>query len=171
VDARSAGAFGIGRVDVCDIGMPLEANKKVELEVRPVSASFGVGDPWQFRSDGTGQTDTVRKLIPQDADESRCKDPFPIPGQDEGKGLTLKQMAVMIMGTVVGGAAIFAFVVFVVIPMRKRRMVEIKCPSCGSAVPMDALDPKTDGFFCPACGKAGSWKGDAKSLEVAPPAS
>jgi DNA-directed RNA polymerase subunit RPC12/RpoP len=157
VDARAAGVFGVGRVEVCEQGLPLRA-APVALEVRPVSASFGVGEPWTFTSDGTGQTDPVRGGMPANADRDRAEDPFPIPGKDEGGGVTRKELAILVMGTVGGGAAFIAFVMFVLIPMRKRKMVDIKCPSCGSAVPVDALDPKTDGFFCPSCGSAGFWK-------------
>ncbi len=163
VDARAVGAFGIGRVDVCEQGLALEA-APATLEIRPVSATLGVGDPWIFDVDGSGETDPQRKLIPIGADESRCKDAFPIPGKDQGHGTTLKETAIVVMGAAVGIAAVAALLLFVVVPLRKRRMQDIACAACGAAVPVDALDPGTDGFFCPACGAAGFWKGRAGAV-------
>lgn len=157
VDARAAGVFGIGNVAVCEQGLPLQA-AAMTLDVRPVAASFAIGDAWGFASDGTGATDVDRVAVPRGADAERVAQPFPIPGQDEGGGATHKELAILVMGTVVGGALVIALLFFVVIPMRKRRIIEITCPSCHSKVPLDALDPKTDGFFCPSCGKAGFWK-------------
>jgi hypothetical protein len=167
IDVRAVGAFGIGRVDVCSQGLPIDPGPIV-LEVRPVSASFGVGEPWVFRSDGTGTTDVVRVSMPADANTDRAAAPFPTPGQEQGTA-TVKELAIVVMGVAVGGAALVALALFVLIPMRKRRMVNIKCPSCHSQVPVDALDPKTDGFFCPSCGAAGFWKGKSGTAVAATP--
>ena len=32
------------------------------------------------------------------------------------------------------------------------------CVLCHALIPVDVLDEKTDGFFCPSCGTAGLWK-------------
>ena len=32
--------------------------------------------------------------------------------------------------------------------------------------PVDTLDPKTDGFFCPSCGASGFWKGKTGEIEA-----
>ncbi|HEY4220927.1 MAG TPA: hypothetical protein VGO62_06280 [Myxococcota bacterium] len=165
VDARFAGVFGLGRVDVCEQGLAFSAGGPTHITVRPVSAAFGVGAPWRFDSDGSGQTDLVRTASPDSADRARIDEAFPVPGMDDHRGPSLKLLAVTIMSTVVGGALIAALIAFVIIPARKRRMKDIRCPSCGKQVPYDALDPKTDGFFCPACGAAGFWKG-AQSTDV-----
>jgi predicted RNA-binding Zn-ribbon protein involved in translation (DUF1610 family) len=158
VDARAAGVFGLGRVEVCDQGLEFAAGSPTHITVTPVSATLGRGEPWKFDDDGTGQTDVTRTLSPASADKSRISDPFPVPGMDDHKGPSLKMMAVGIMSTVVGGAALVALFAFIIIPARRRRMAEILCPSCGKKVPYDALDPKTDGFFCPSCGAAGFYR-------------
>lgn len=164
VDARAAGAYGLGRVEVCEQGMPFEGRVPTEIEVRPVSASFGVGAPWRFRSDGTGTTDLTRLSSPPGADPARILEPFPVPGEDDRRGPTTKEIAAAVMGTVVGGAGILALVFWVIIPARRRRLKDVRCPACGKDIPVDTLDPKSDGFFCPSCGASGIWKGEAKVL-------
>ncbi len=166
VDARYAGVFGLGRVEVCDQGLAFAPNKPTHITVKPVSASFGVGEPWKVDSDGTGATDLTRTGIPASADRSRIEDPFPVPGMDDHKGPPLKTVAVAIMGTAVGGAALVALFAWVIVPMRRRRITDVRCPSCGKNVPYDALDPETDGFFCPSCGAAGFWKGKGAAAEA-----
>lgn len=164
VDARAAGVFGLGRLEVCAQGLPLQAGDAVELEVRPVSAAFGVGAGWRFRSDGSGTSDIVRTAIPASADASRIAEPFPVPGAEALRGGDPKRIAATVMGAVVGGVTLVAFMVWVVIPARRRRLKNVACPTCGKGVPVDTLDPKTDGFFCPACGASGFWRGEAQAL-------
>lgn len=164
VDGRAAGAFGLGRVDVCEQGLPFTAGTPAEIEVRPVSASFGVGEPWMFTSDGTGVADLVRTRSPSSADAERIAQPFPIPGAADARGPTTKEIAAAVMGGVVGGATVLALVFWVIIPARRRRMKDIRCPACGKDIPVDTLDKKSDGFFCPSCGASGFWKGEAKVL-------
>jgi predicted RNA-binding Zn-ribbon protein involved in translation (DUF1610 family) len=168
VDARYAGAFGLGRVDVCEQGMPFVAGVATEIEVRPVSSTFGVGEPWRFHSDGTGTTDLGRTASPASADPARIAEPFPIPGADDLRGPTTKEIAAAVMGTVAGGAALVALFAFVIIPARKRRMKDITCPSCGNGIPVDTLDKKTDGFFCPSCGASGFWRDGKGELSATP---
>jgi hypothetical protein len=170
VDARFAGAFGLGEVEVCEQGLPFSGGAPAELEVRPVSATFGVGEAWRFSSDGTGMTDLVRRASPASADQKRILEPFPIPGADDRRGPTTKEVAAAVMGGAAGGAVVFALLFWVVIPARRRRLKEIRCPACHKAIPIDTLDPKSDGFFCPACGAAGFWKGEARALPDVPPA-
>lgn len=166
VDARYAGAFGLGRVDVCEQGVAFAPGEGTEIEVRPVSVTFGIGEPWTFSSDGTGMTDLTRVSSPKTADLARIAEAFPIPGVEDLRGPTYKEIAIFVMGGGVGGAALIAFVIFVVIPARKRRMKDFPCPSCARAIPIDTLDPKTDGFFCPSCGASGFWKGKSGEIEA-----
>ena len=166
VDARYAGVYGLGRVELCEQGIAFAAGSPTHIMVTPVSSSFGQGDAWRFDSDGTGQTDLTRTQSPPSADRGRLEDPFPVPGADDHRGPTLKALAVGIMSVAVGGAAVIALLVWVVIPMRRRRMADIQCPSCAKKVPYDALDKETDGFFCPSCGAAGFWKGAKVSVDA-----
>lgn len=171
VDVRAAGAFGLGHVAVCEQGLPLAAGEAADLEVRPVGAGFGVGAPWVFRSDGTGTTDLVRVASPPSADVGRIAAPFPVPGAPDPGAPGSKRLAAAVMGSVVVGAAVVALVVWGIIPARRRRMQEIACPACARRIPLDTLatlDPATEGFFCPACGAAGFWKGEAKVLPRGP---
>ena len=49
---------------------------------------------------------------------------------------------------------------------RRRRLAEVICSSCQRGVPIDVLDEKTDGFFCPHCGASGMWKGRRVDVDV-----
>lgn len=159
VDVRFAGVYGIGRIEVCEQGLPLQAGAPANLEIRPVSSGLVVGEAWAFSSDGTGLVDPARRAVPPEADADRVQDPFPVPGADDRSGPTFKMISVAVMGAVAGGAAIAALFAWVVVPMRRRRMKDVRCAACGKEIPVDTLDDKTDGFFCPACGAAGFWKG------------
>jgi hypothetical protein len=159
IDARAAGSFGIGRVEACGQGLPLEAARSVRIEIRPVSAAFGVGAPWVFSSDGTGTTDPARVSTPPEADAARVAAPFPVPGAPVDESLSLKSIVILVMVGGASAAVLLAFVVWVVLPRRKRKMIDVRCPACARPIPVDALDPKTDGFFCPACGASGFWNG------------
>jgi DNA-directed RNA polymerase subunit RPC12/RpoP len=149
VDERFASAFGLGRIDVCAQGMELSPSDNT-IEVRPVSAQFVVGEPWRFSSSGTD--DPKLLAMPASADSTRAHDPFPRPNVDDGHPLRLKVIVTELMGLIFAFVVVAALVVFVVLPRRRRRMREVVCTSCGKAVPIDELDPKTDGYFCPACG-------------------
>lgn len=159
VDARFAGVFGLGRIDVCEQGLPLTAGAPLNLEIRPVSSTLRVGEAWSFASDGTGLVDPARQAVPAEADPQRIADPFPVPGAEPDRGPTFKMISVAVMGVVAAGAAGAALFTWVVVPLRRRRMKDIRCTACGKDVPIDTLDDKTDGFFCPSCGAAGFWKG------------
>ena len=67
-----AGAYGLGRVEVCEQGMPFEGRVPTEIEVRPVSASFGVGAPWRFSSND-GRLEMTFEPILDRADASDLK--------------------------------------------------------------------------------------------------
>ena len=159
VDARFAGVYGIGQIAVCEQGLPLRAGSPVTLEVRPVSNALAVGEAWTFTSDGSGVVAPARVAVPPEADPDRVQDPFPVPGADDERGPTLKMISVAVMGVVVAGAGGAALFAWGVIPLRRRRMKDVRCTACGSEIPVDTLDDKTDGFFCPSCGAAGFWKG------------
>ncbi|MCC7112248.1 MAG: hypothetical protein IT382_23340, partial [Deltaproteobacteria bacterium] len=124
-----------------------------------VSSGLVVGEAWAFSSDGTGLIDPARRAVPPEADADRVQDPFPVPGADDRSGPTFKMISVAVMGTVAGGVAVAALFAWVIVPMRRRRMKDVRCAACGKEIPVDTLDDKTDGFFCPACGAAGFWKG------------
>lgn len=166
VDARYAGVFGFGRVEVCEQGLDFAPGETTQIEVRPVSPSFGIGEPWVFSSDGTGTTDLARVSSPPTADAARILEPFPVPGQDVVEGPTYKEVALVVMVGGVGGAVLFALFTWVIIPARRRRMQDFACPTCSKKIPIDTLDPKTDGFFCPSCGAAGFWKGKGAVVDV-----
>lgn len=159
VDVRFAGVYGLGRIDVCEQGIPLAAGAAATIEVRPVSSSLAIGEAWSFASDGNGVVAPARAAVPPEADRDRIEDPFPIPGADDGRSPTLKVISVAVMGVAVSGAAVAALFAWVIIPIRRRRMKDVRCAACGKDIPIDTLDDKTDGFFCPSCGAAGFWKG------------
>ncbi len=159
VDARFAGVYGVGHVAVCEQGLPLAAQAAVTLEVRPVSSALVVGEAWTFTSDGAGLVAPARAGVPPEADPDRIEDPFPVPGADDGGKPTLKMISVAVMGVVVAGAGGAALFAWVIVPLRRRRMKDVRCTACGKEIPVDTLDDKTDGFFCPSCGAAGFWKG------------
>lgn len=166
VDARFAGVFGFGRVEVCEQGIAFAPGEATRIEVRPVSSSFGIGAPWSFSSDGTGTTDPTRASSPPSADAARILEPFPVPGQETAAGPSYKEVAIFVMGGGVTLAIVFALVTWVIIPARRRRMQDFPCPTCGQKIPVDTLDPKTDGFFCPGCGASGFWKGKGPVVDV-----
>jgi DNA-directed RNA polymerase subunit RPC12/RpoP len=55
---------------------------------------------------------------------------------------------------------------FIAWRLKRRRLAEIVCASCQRSVPVDVLDEKTDGFFCPHCGASGMWKGRRVDVDV-----
>jgi predicted RNA-binding Zn-ribbon protein involved in translation (DUF1610 family) len=156
VDARHVGAFGLGEVPACRHGFPV-ADHPQTLELVPVGADGARGEPWVLRHDGRGGVDVVRVASPASADATLLADPFPVPGapprrfswMSVGGMWTLSALLGLVCGVV--GYLFWRF--------RRRRMQDVRCASCGAAIPVDVLDDKTDGFFCPACGTAGVWKG------------
>jgi hypothetical protein len=169
IDARYAGVFGFGRVGVCDQGLDFVPGEPAFIEVRPVSASFAIGESWWFSSDGTGTTDLARLSSPASALAERILEPFPVPGRQSAMHPTFKEVAIFVMGGGMACAGLAALFAWVIIPARRRRMRNMVCPACAQQIPIDSLDPKTDGFFCPSCGAAGFWKGtgtvvDARAL-------
>lgn len=159
VDVRYSGVYGVGRIAVCEQGLPLAPGSLVTLEVRPVSGALVVGEAWTFSSDGAGVLTPARVAVPPEADHDRIEDPFPVPGADDDSAPTFKMISVAVMGVVVSGAAAAALFAWVIIPLRRRRLKDVRCTACGKEIPVDTLDDKTDGFFCPSCGAAGFWKG------------
>ncbi len=166
VDVRMAQTLGLGRVDACGEGMPFSAGAATVIEVRPVSATFGVGEPWRFHDDGTGRTDPVRAgALPATADPELAALGFPKPGED-AREMGLKSMIEVVMGGLVGLAVLLAGGWFVIAPKRKRRLTEFPCPACKRPIPIDMLDPDTDGVMCPSCGAASVWKGATQTAVV-----
>ncbi len=154
VDARHAGAFGIGRVDVCDHGFALGHTEL--LEIVPVSSSWGRGEPWVFALDPSGQLDPRRIGAPTSADEDLLDTAFPVPGTPTKP---YSMMSVGGMWTLSAAGGLLAGCVgFLFWRFKRRRLETITCSSCHARIPVDVLDEKTDGFFCPVCGAAGIWK-------------
>lgn len=163
VDARHAGAFGIGRVEVCDHGFRVD-NRPQRLEIAPVSATGATGLPWGFAHDGTGQTPVVRLATPATADPGQLDAPYPVPGQ-EGRGFSWMSVGGFWILLALTGlvASLLGFVAW---RLKRRRLAEVVCASCQRGVPIDVLDEKTDGFFCPHCGASGMWKGRRVDVDV-----
>lgn len=159
VDARHAGAFGIGRVDVCDHGFPLATTTQT-LEVTPLSAAWGRGEPWTFTHDGQGKVDVQRVSSPTTADADLLKTTFPVPGTPTKPYSMLSVGGLWVMSAVGGGVA--GVIGFLFWRFKKRRMQDIRCSQCNARIPVDVLDDKLDGFFCPSCGTAGIWKGKGR---------
>ena len=156
IDIRHVGAFGIGHVSVCDHGVVV-GNAPARLEIRPLSALGTTGEPWQFAHDGTGTTPTTRLSSPATADQERIAMPFPVPGTPTRPMSLFSLGGMWIVAPLFG--VLCALLGFAVWRFKRRRVVEARCASCAGAVPIDLLDHKTDGFFCPHCGAAGYWKG------------
>ena len=158
VDVRHARTFGLGRVPVCDHGVPLEVGEAGELVVRTVSRGFALGPQWRFHL--TGAADGAQPAVlemPEQADPGSVENPF-----DPAYRTPLERLlsddtdhaALGAMVFVLVGAAAFASVFWGGRRRRKRQLVEVKCPSCDKPLALDLGDPDTDGMFCPACGKA-----------------
>jgi predicted RNA-binding Zn-ribbon protein involved in translation (DUF1610 family) len=167
VDARHAGAFGIGRVDVCDHGFAIEDTELIEIV--PVSSSWGRAEMWSYALDtapgpagGRGERDPRRIAFPKSADEDLLDTAFPVPGTPT-KPYSMVSVGGMwtlsAAGCLVCGCVGFLFWRF-----KRRRMETVVCTSCHAKIPLDVLDEKTDGFFCPSCGTAGVWKGKVTRL-------
>lgn len=161
VDARHVGAFGIGRVEVCEHGAPV-ATVPTELTITPVSATGVRGEPWGFAHDGTGTTAVRRTSSPASADADRIAMPFPVPGEPTRPMSWLSVGGLWIAAPAFG--ALCALIAFVVWRLKRRKLVEVRCVACHGTVAIDVLDQQTDGFFCPHCGAAGYWKG--KGVDV-----
>ncbi|MDP2340306.1 MAG: hypothetical protein Q8O67_05065 [Deltaproteobacteria bacterium] len=158
VDARHAGAFGIGRVDVCDHGFEIEDTELIEIV--PLSSSWGRGDPWSYALDMNGERDPRRIASPKSADEDLLDTAFPVPGTPT-KPYSMMSVGGMWTLSAAGGLLCGA-IGFLFWRFKRRRMETITCASCHAKIPVDVLDEKTDGFFCPACGTAGLWKGKGR---------
>jgi hypothetical protein len=163
VDARHVGAFGIGRVGVCDHGFGT-LNAPQRLEVAPVSALGGTGAPWGFAHDGSGSTPVTRLSSPSSADSQKLETPYPMPGEAPFRFSWLSVGGMWILLPATGILA--ALLAFIAWRLTRRRMAEVVCASCNRSVPVDVLDHKTDGFFCPHCGATGMWKGNRVDVDV-----
>jgi predicted RNA-binding Zn-ribbon protein involved in translation (DUF1610 family) len=161
VDARHVGLFGLGYVEACRHGVPMPA-AGATLSITPVDVHGRDGATWQFRVN-VDDSIPMRTVVPAGRDDALLSLPFPVPGEPE-PAVDKKSLATTVMLGVGMAAALVAFVVFLIIPARRRRMTTFACPQCAAGVPYDALDPHTDGFFCPACGTSGMWRGRAHSL-------
>ncbi|MBM4281807.1 MAG: hypothetical protein FJ137_13960 [Deltaproteobacteria bacterium] len=156
VDARHVGAFGLGEVPACRHGFSLSSSPQT-LELVPVGAGGARGEPWVLRHDGQGLIDVVRVASPASADADLIAGPLPVPGHERrafswvsvGGMWTLSALLGLLCGVV--GFLFWRF--------KRRRVQDVRCAACHAAIPVDVLDDRTDGFFCPACGTAGVWKG------------
>lgn len=156
VDARHAGAFGIGRVDVCDHGAPIDETAR--LSITPLSSTWGQGGAWGFSMKPA--VDPVRTATPPDADEDVWEQSFPVPGTPTKPYSLLSVGGVWSLTLVGGGVA--GVIGFIFWRLKKRRVTDIRCSNCNAKIPVDVLDDKVDGFFCPSCGTAGIWKRGAE---------
>jgi predicted RNA-binding Zn-ribbon protein involved in translation (DUF1610 family) len=163
VDARHVGAFGIGRVDVCDHGLALN-NRPARLTIAPIAALGATGAAWAFSHDGTGTAPVARVSSPPSADEDLLASPYPTPGEPYRPfswrsvgGMWIIFIATGVVATLLG---------FVAWRLKRRRLAEVVCASCHKSVAIDVLDERTDGFFCPHCGASGIWKGQRVDVDV-----
>lgn len=156
VDARHVGAFGIGHVATCDHGFAVDTNA-ARVEIQPLSALGVAGEAWSFGHDGTGTTPVSRLSSPATANAERIAMPFPLPGEPTRPMSWFSVGGIWILVPAFGFAC--AFIAFIIWKLKRRKMLEVRCVSCGGTVAIDVLDKQTDGFFCPHCGTAGYWKG------------
>ncbi len=163
VDARHVGAFGLGRVDVCDHGAVVPEQPQ-RLSIAPVSATGATGLPWGFSHDGTATMPVQRIQTPETAKSDLLDTPYPVPGID-ARRFSWRSVGGFWILIVVGGAAA-SLVGFVVWRLKKRRLAEVACATCHKTVAVDILDDATDGFFCPHCGASGMWKGRTSDVSV-----
>jgi len=163
VDARHVGAFGIGRVDVCDHGVAV-SNRPGRLQVQPMSSLGAVGEAWAFAHDGTGTTPVTREAWPKGADEDLLKDPYPTPGEPTSRFSWLSVGGMWILLPLTGLVAMT--LAYIAWRLKRRRIAEVVCASCHKTVSVDVLDERTDGFFCPHCGASGMWKGNRVDFNV-----
>ena len=162
VDARHAGAFGIGRVEVCDHGFDVADTEL--LEIVPLSSSWGRGELWSFALDPVRdperQSDPRRIAAPKSADDDLLDTAFPVPGTPT-KPYSMVSVGGMWTLSAAGGL-LCGSIGFLFWRFKRRRMETVTCSSCNARIPVDVLDEKTDGFFCPSCGTAGLWKGKGR---------
>jgi hypothetical protein len=163
VDARHVGAFGLGRVDVCDHGVDVPAHPQ-RLSIAPVAATGATGLAWEFSHDGTSATPVARLSTPSTADIDTLDTPYPIPGAEPQRFSWRSVGGLWILIVVVGLVA--SLVGFVAWRLTRRRLAEVECATCHRSVAIDVLDDKTDGFFCPHCGASGMWKGRDGGVRV-----
>ncbi len=163
VDVRHAGAFGIGRVEVCDHGFRVE-NRSQRIELAPVSSTGATGLRWGFAHDGTGTTPVTRLATPATADPDQLDAPYPVPGANDRRFSWLSVGGFWILIVLTGAVA--SVLGFIAWRLKRRRLAEVTCASCQRSVPIDVLDEKTDGFFCPHCGASGMWKGRRVDVDV-----
>jgi predicted RNA-binding Zn-ribbon protein involved in translation (DUF1610 family) len=151
-------------VPACRHGFPL-ATEAQTLEVTPVSGTGARGEAWTFRHDGQGLVDVVAVSVPASADRALAALPFPVPGAPVRPFSWVSVGGMWILSALLG--LVCGVVGFLFWRFKRRRMQSVRCTSCGTAIPVDVLDNKTDGFFCPSCKKAGVWKGrDGVDVDV-----
>lgn len=163
VDARHVGAFGIGRVDTCDHGFGV-TNTPQRIEVVPVSATGLAGQAWGFTHDGSGTTPVTRLATPTTADPGQLDAPYPMPGETGSRFSWMSVGGFWLM--LIGTGLVASMLGFIFWKLKRRRLAEVVCSSCHKGVPVDMLDDKTDGFFCPHCGASGMWKGKRVDVDV-----
>lgn len=150
VDERHARSFGVGRVEACDHGAPLEADTRT-LTFRPIGADLALGEPWVF-----DLTERVPTLVSgPDARDADVENPFTraLPGQGERFDDESDKAALGTMLGLVGAALVLASMLWPAL-RRRRTIVQVSCPACDAGLTLDLTDPHVDGGFCPRCGGA-----------------
>ncbi len=147
VDVRHARTFGLGRVDVCGHGLALApGDGPVSITAVHLASGSRVG-PLTFAVHG-GQ-------VPVPQFDTEGDNPF-IHGLGDAPGLghDEDEAALTTMLGVGGGAFAFAFFLWPLLRRRRRDEQLVTCPVCQAETMLDVLDDKTDGMFCPQCGKS-----------------
>jgi len=150
VDERHARSFGVGRVEACDHGAPLDDDAR-RLTFTPVGADLALGDPWTF-----DLAERVPTLVLGPASrEVDVENPFTraLPGQGERFDDESDKAALGTMLGLVGAAGVLASMLWPAL-RRRRAVVQVACPACDAGLTLDLSDPHVDGGFCPRCGGA-----------------
>jgi len=123
------------------------------VEIRPVSESFGVGPGFILELPDAGLPLTrSRPPLSGPSEEN----PFAegLPGLEPATlGHEEDKVALASILGVLGGAAAFAAALWPILRRRKKYIETVACTACGAELELDLGDPKSDGTFCPACGK------------------
>src|SRR5690606_29970359 len=132
VDERHARIFGLGRVDACEHGMPLDDGPG-EISVRAVGEGFGVGPAWRWSL----PADPALMPQPLSLPEGKALDlednPFLKEPRDPLADLLdddLDHAALGLMAFVVIGAVASAQLFYRGRRKRKPHVVDTTCPAC-----------------------------------------
>lgn len=155
VDERHARIFGLGRVEPCEHGVPLDEGPG-EITVRAVGERFGVGPAWTFTLPEEPSDMPTALVIPSGKELREGTNPFLVGHRDPLDELfhDVDHAAVGFMAFVVVGAGMLAQFVYRARRKPKPFLVEIACPACEAELSLDLNAPETDGLFCPKCGRS-----------------